>query len=270
MPELPEVETTRRGIIDALEGQTVQRVIIRQHRLRWPIPNDLPQQLEQQCIRSIGRRSKYLLFHTDTGTLLLHLGMSGRLRLIEPSLPADKHDHVDLVFTNIALRFTDPRRFGSLLWTDTQPEKHVRLKDLGPEPLETTFNGDTLFDAAQHRKSPIKTVIMNANVVVGVGNIYASEALFRAGIAPTRSANRISRQRYQRLADAIKSTLHQAIRMGGTTLNDFYQTDGKPGYFQQQLNVYDRAQEPCTQCSQPIRKITQAQRSTFYCPHCQH
>lgn len=270
MPELPEVETTCKGIAPHITGQTVRKVIIRQPRLRWPIPARLKNILPGNTISTVSRRGKYLLFSTAAGTMMIHLGMSGSLRLLNASQPAEKHDHVDIVFANgQALRLRDPRRFGAVLWTAKSPFKHTLIASLGPEPLTHEFNTDTLFRCSRKRKRSIKEFIMDSKVVVGVGNIYASEALFLAAIRPTTAAGRISKARYQRLVDAIKQVLANAIRSGGTTLRDFSNGEGKPGYFQQKLNVYGRAGKPCRQCQATIKKIQQGQRSSFYCPQCQ-
>jgi formamidopyrimidine-DNA glycosylase len=269
MPELPEVETSRRGIAPWVEQQKVCEVIVRDRRLRWPIPMTIEQLLPGQEIRSVCRRAKYLLFDTAAGTVMLHLGMSGSVRIIDADEPAGKHDHVDIRFeSGKALRFRDPRRFGSLLWTD-KPSEHVLLRNLGPEPLSKDFDGNYLWEKSRGRKVSIKQFIMNAAVVVGVGNIYASEALFRSGIHPKRRAGRVSVVRMQLLAGAIKSVLEQAIEAGGTTLRDFHGGDGEPGYFRQQLDVYDRAGEPCRKCKAPLTSIVLGQRSTYYCKHCQ-
>jgi formamidopyrimidine-DNA glycosylase len=260
VPELPEVETTRRGIAPHISGQIVSKVIIRQSRLRWPVPARLKSLLPGQTISEVTRRGKYLLLHTDIGTVILHLGMSGSLRLLDTTTPAEKHDHVDIVFSNgMALRLRDPRRFGAVLWTSASPAKHPLLSTLGPEPLTNEFNVDYLFSRARKRRVSVKEFIMDSKVVVGVGNIYASESLYLAGIRPTIAAGRITKNRYQQLVTAIKQVLTLAIRSGGTTLRDF----------QQQLNVYDRAGEPCHRCGTAIRHIQQGQRSSYYCPHCQ-
>jgi formamidopyrimidine-DNA glycosylase len=269
MPELPEVETSRRGIAPWLEKQRVEEVIIRERRLRWPIPDHFEKTLIGQTIRSLKRRAKYLLFETGNGTAILHLGMSGSVRIIDPGEPAAKHDHVDIRFHNgKALRFRDPRRFGSLLWTD-EPSQHPLLRDLGPEPLEDGFDGDYLWRRAQGRRVSIKQFIMNAKIVVGVGNIYASECLYLAGIHPKRSAGRIAKKRMLKLAGTIKEVLQRSIDAGGTTLRDFYGGDGEPGYFQQQLDVYDRDGELCRQCGEEISAVVLGQRSTYYCKRCQ-
>ncbi len=269
MPELPEVETSRRGIAPWVEQQEVCDVIIRDRRLRWPVPTDIDKCLPGQQIRSVARRAKYLLFDTDAGTAIMHLGMSGSVRIIDDGEPAGKHDHVDICFgSGKALRFRDPRRFGSLLWAEN-PLEHALLKNLGPEPLSDDFSGEHLWRRSRGRKVAIKPFIMNASIVVGVGNIYASEALFRAGIHPRRAAGRIAAERLDRLAAAIKAVLQRAIEAGGTTLRDFHGGDGEPGYFKQQLDVYDREGLPCRACKTAIRSIVLGQRSTYYCLRCQ-
>lgn len=269
MPELPEVETSRRGIAPWVEQQEVRDVIVRDRRLRWPVPDDMELRLSGQRIRSVGRRAKYLLFDTAAGTAMLHLGMSGSVRIIEQDEPAGKHDHVDIRFhSGKALRFRDPRRFGSLLWAEN-PFEHALLRNLGPEPLSDEFDGDYLWRAARGRKVSIKPFIMNSNVVVGVGNIYASEALYSAGIHPKRQAGRVARARMDRLATSIRSVLQRAIDAGGTTLRDFHGGDGEPGYFKQQLDVYDRNGLPCRNCDTPITSLVLGQRSTYYCKICQ-
>jgi len=270
MPELPEVETSRRGITPHILKQTVSGVIIRQKQLRWPISAALKKDIIGQAISSVERRAKYLLLRTRAGTVILHLGMSGSLRIVEHDTAADKHDHIDFQFANgKTLRLHDPRRFGAVLWTRTDPYKHKLLKNLGPEPLSDEFNGEYLFQCSRKRKASIKSFIMNSQVVVGVGNIYACESLFVAGINPNRQACRISRQRYDGLVDAIKLILTRAIKQGGTTLRDFTRQDGKPGYFQQSLHVYGKTGLACPHCQRPIKRISQQQRSTFYCSHCQ-
>lgn len=269
MPELPEVETTRRGIAPHATGEVIEAVIIREPRLRWPVAADLPGKLTGQRIHSIGRRAKYLLFETTGGSALVHLGMSGSLRVVDSDTAIKKHDHFDFVLANgKALRFHDPRRFGSLLWAD-DVARHPLLKELGPEPLDGDFDGEHLYRRSRGRRVAVKAFVMNSQIVVGVGNIYASEALFRAGIHPRRAAGRIAAPRYERLADEIKTVLGDAIRMGGTTLRDFYGSDGSPGYFSQKLNVYDRKSEPCRQCAAPIRRVVIGQRATYYCGVCQ-
>lgn len=242
---------------------------MRESRLRWPVADDLPSIIGQQIITDVRRRAKYLLFDIADGCLLIHLGMSGSLRVVDHDTPLKKHDHIDIVLASgRILRFHDPRRFGSVLWSD-DPDNHRLLKDLGPEPLADEFTGDTLFRASRKRAVAVKNFIMNAHTVVGVGNIYASEALFRAGINPQREAGRVSRQRYARLAIEIKATLSEAIEVGGTTLRDFYGGDGQPGYFKQKLNVYERTDQPCRVCETPISRYVLGQRATYACKKCQ-
>lgn len=270
MPELPEVETSRRGIEPYILDQKVTDVIIRQRQLRWPIPATLKTQIKNQTITQVKRRGKYILLTCEAGTAILHLGMSGSLRILDSSVTAEKHDHLDICFNNKkVLRLRDPRRFGCVLWTKKDPLSHKLLCKLGPEPLSNEFNAEYLFQLSRQRKVAIKTFLMNSHIVVGVGNIYANESLFSAGINPKRSANKLSFARYQQLVPIIKDILTRAIQQGGTTLKDFTQQDGKPGYFQQTLAVYGRTGEPCTKCGKPIKQITQAQRSSFYCTHCQ-
>ncbi len=270
MPELPEVETTCRGIEPHITGQRVNTVIVRQAKLRWPISPRLKQALPGQQVLSVTRRGKYLLLNATKGTVIIHLGMSGSLKLIDSKQAPKKHDHFDIVFTNNqTLRLHDPRRFGAVLWTTRPPLNHPLLRSLGPEPLEDDFNTDYLFQCSRNRRVAIKTFIMNSKIVVGVGNIYASEALFRSGIRPTISAGKISKPRYQRLVNAIKDVLRDAIAEGGTTLRDFTNGEGKPGYFKQKLLVYGRAGEPCTVCNKIIKHSQQNQRATYYCSHCQ-
>lgn len=270
MPELPEVETTCRGIAPHIQGQTVTAVQVRQAQLRWPIPVALAETLTGQRIQIVSRRAKYLLLTADSGTLLIHLGMSGSLRIVNNSLPAGKHDHVDMVFTNGAvLRFNDPRRFGSILWTAEPIIEHPLLKNLGPEPLLADFCGEMLYDLSRNRKAPVKSFIMDSHVVVGVGNIYANEALFMAGLLPSRQAGKIALARYQKLADCIREVLQGAIQQGGTTLRDFVNEAGKPGYFQQQLKVYGRTGLPCLNCGQALQEVRLANRSTVFCRACQ-
>jgi formamidopyrimidine-DNA glycosylase len=271
MPELPEVETTRCGIEPHLIGHTITTAIVRNRNLRWPIPRDLARQVRQQVIEGIERRGKYLLVRLSTGSLILHLGMSGSLRILDCSTPPDKHDHVDLVLENgQCLRLRDPRRFGALLFTRREPLHHKLLRGLGPEPLGQAFDGRYLFNTARGRKIAVKSFLMDSKVVVGIGNIYANEALFLAGIHPKRAAGRISLERYQQLAAAIRQVLRAAIRAGGTTLRDFTAENGRPGYFSQKLKVYGRTGEPCPVCGTLIRHLILGQRSTYYCPHCQH
>jgi formamidopyrimidine-DNA glycosylase len=270
MPELPEVETTRRGIAPHVSGKAVQELVVRDRRLRWPIPEDLPAQLRGQTLREVRRRGKYLLLQFDHGTALWHLGMSGSLRIVQSTDPVGKHDHVDMVFPDgLALRFNDPRRFGALLWTDESVEQHKLLQHLGPEPLTDDFSGDYLFGKSRKRTQPVKTWLMDSRMVVGVGNIYANEALFRAGIHPLRKTARLSARECQRLAEEIKSVLAYAIERGGTTLRDFVGGDGKPGYFAQELSVYGRGALPCKSCSKPLTERRLGQRTTVYCTVCQ-
>ncbi len=269
MPELPEVETTRCGIAPHCEGKTVARLIVRDPRLRWPVPDDLPRQLAGQTLREADRRAKYLLLRFDRGTVIVHLGMSGNLRVMADDSPARKHDHIELEFTDgTRLRFNDPRRFGCWLWAE-DPFSHTLLASLGPEPLGPEFTGPYLYRKSRGRKTPVKSFLMDNRVVVGVGNIYANEALFRTGIHPNRAAGRVSAARYQQLVEAVCETLSAAILMGGTTLRDFVSSDGKPGYFAQSLLVYGRAGLPCFNCRQPLREIRINQRTTVYCIRCQ-
>jgi formamidopyrimidine-DNA glycosylase len=270
MPELPEVETTRRGIAPSVSGRLIERIIVREPRLRWRVPRDLPDLAAGQRVRDLRRRAKYLLFDLERGTMILHLGMSGSLRLLPSSTAALPHDHVDIVLdSGVCVRFNDPRRFGSLLWTSDDPLSHPLLEALAPEPLSTAFNGEYLARAAQGRCVAIKQLLMNSQLVVGVGNIYASEALFRASIRPRRAAGRLTRAEFDALAKAVKAVLRDAIRSGGTTLRDYINPEGMPGYFRQKLYVYERAGEPCRICRTPIRQLVQGQRSTYFCPRCQ-
>jgi formamidopyrimidine-DNA glycosylase len=270
MPELPEVETTRLGITPHITGKRVHQVVIRKASLRWPIPNDLPQQLTGRKLLTVKRRGKYLLLAFHNGTLIIHLGMSGSLRIVNQKSPAQKHDHFDLQLSgNKLLRFRDPRRFGAILWTTDPPSQHPLIKSLGPEPLEDAFTGSYLYEQGKSRNIAIKQLIMESKTVVGVGNIYANESLFKSAIHPTRPSNRIAESRYQKLAQAIKQTLTEAIAQGGTTLRDFQREDGRPGYFAQKLQVYGKTGEPCPVCGKPIRQKTIAQRSTFFCAQCQ-
>ncbi|GAB6388594.1 bifunctional DNA-formamidopyrimidine glycosylase/DNA-(apurinic or apyrimidinic site) lyase [Stutzerimonas marianensis] len=269
MPELPEVETTRRGIAPHLVGQRVSRVVVRDRRLRWPIPDDLDVRLSGQRIEAVERRAKYLLIQAEVGTLIAHLGMSGSLRLVPAELPPAKHEHVDIVLeSGMALRYTDPRRFGALLWSEA-PLSHVLLASLGPEPLDEAFDGERLYQLSRGRSMAVKPFIMDNAVVVGVGNIYASEALFAAGIDPRRAAGAISRARYLKLAEEIKRILAYAIERGGTTLRDFVGGDGKPGYFQHELFVYGRGGEFCKSCGSTLREVRLGQRASVYCGRCQ-
>lgn len=270
MPELPEVETIRRGITPHADGQTITKVVVRDHRLRFGVPRDLPQRLTGQRIRQIERRAKYLLLHVDSGALMLHLGMSGRLHVVTAADPPGKHAHLDIALGNgDILRLTDPRRFGMALWLPEPVAQHQLLAALGPEPMAAGFTPQTLHIAAKGRKAPIKNMIMDNHVVVGVGNIYASESLFRAGIHPKRAAGRVSAVRLTALHDAIRVVLAKAIEAGGTTLRDFSGADGNPGYFQQDVAVYGRDGQPCITCSTPIKRVVIGQRASYYCPRCQ-
>lgn len=271
MPELPEVEITRRGILSHLEGQSIHHLIVRDYRLRWPIPKNLAATVKGQLISSVNRRAKYLLIQCETGAMILHLGMSGSLRILDEKEPAEKHDHFDIVLSSgKCLRYRDPRRFGALLWTNQDPLQHARLINLGVEPLLNTFDGQYLWQRARARKLAVKNFIMDGNIVVGVGNIYASEALFQSGIRPQTQTSKVSAARFDVLAATIKTVLADAIKSGGTTLRDFTQSDGNPGYFKQQLAVYGRANMPCTKCDAPIKLVKLGQRASYYCPQCQH
>lgn len=270
MPELPEVETTRRGILPHVCDTAVASVIVRQPRLRWPVSRELSSVLSGAHFTTVNRRGKYLLLQSKKGSLLVHLGMSGSLRIVPAGTAAGKHDHVDINFDDgKTLRFTDPRRFGCMLWLPGDPPGHALLDSLGPEPLEEDFDADYLFARSRGRRVPVKTFIMDSHIVVGVGNIYANEALFAAGISPRRAAGRVSLERYRKLVVAIKQVLQQAISAGGTTLRDFTNSEGKPGYFKQSLAVYGRAGEPCRRCQNPLREIRLGGRSTVYCSQCQ-
>ena len=269
MPELPEVETTLRGIEPHLLNQRVSRVVVRDTRLRWPVPEQVKKAEGQQFIK-LHRRGKYLLLKLEQGGLIIHLGMSGSLRILNYPSGPEKHDHVDIELDNgVCLRFNDPRRFGAFLWVDGDMESHELLRDLGPEPLSAEFTPHYLYDRSRNRRVAIKNFIMNGHIVVGVGNIYASEALFMAGIHPQRAAGRVSKQRYEGLVAAICDVLNRAIKQGGTTLKDFSNSDGAPGYFAQELLVYDRAGSDCFQCGTSIRQKVIGQRSSYYCPACQ-
>ncbi|MBV8974306.1 MAG: bifunctional DNA-formamidopyrimidine glycosylase/DNA-(apurinic or apyrimidinic site) lyase [Sinobacteraceae bacterium] len=270
MPELPEVETTRRGLAPHVRRRRVARLSVYERRLRWPVPCDLPRKVAGQRIVRLGRRAKYLLLGLESGTLLLHLGMSGNLRAVPAATPRLAHDHFDLVLdSGIALRFNDPRRFGSLLYTSGEPQRHPLLAHLAPEPFSKAFDADYLYRITRGRKVAIKHLLMNSRLVVGVGNIYASEALFRARLRPQRRAATLSRAECARLVRAVRTVLRLAIRAGGTTLRDYLGADGLPGYFRQRLYVYERAQRPCRRCGTSVRGLTQGQRSTYYCPQCQ-
>ena len=269
MPELPEVETSRRGIEPWLVDTTITKVVVRDRRLRWPVEKGVERRLRGEPVYSVDRRAKYLLINTGNGTAILHLGMTGSVFIVDRDTPAGIHDHFDFELdSGKSLRFRDPRRFGSFHWSD-EPLAHPLLADLGPEPLGDDFDGEYLWRMSRGRKVSVKQFIMNAKVVVGVGNIYASESLFLAGINPKRAAGRIARHRYDALAEAIRDILSRAIKAGGTTLRDFYGGDGEPGYFKQQLEVYDREGEHCRRCNTVIKAFVQGQRSTYYCRTCQ-
>ena len=268
MPELPEVETTLRGVTPAVLGQRVAELTVRDPRLRWPV--EVPDVVEGQHIVRLSRRAKYLLLHLETGTLILHLGMSGRLRVVSGNAPPERHDHVDIVLgSGMALRFTDPRRFGSLHWQPGAWETHWLLRGLGVEPLSEGFGGAYLFAASRKRRVAVKNFLMDARVVVGVGNIYANEALFKAGVRPRTAAGRVTGSRYDAMADAVRETLSAAIDLGGTTLRDYVGSDGAPGYFRNELFVYGREGKPCRVCGAVLTGIRLGQRGTVYCPRCQ-
>lgn len=270
MPELPEVETARRGIEPALLGRRVTAVRVRERRLRLPVPRQLERDLPGQSIEAVERRAKYLLLRSAAGTVILHLGMSGSLRLVPERLPPEKHEHVDIVLEDgIALRFRDPRRFGLLIWTRSDPGRHVLLKNIGPEPFGPDFSGEWLHLRSRGRRTAIKPFLMDAATVAGVGNIYASEALWIAGVHPLRAAGRIALPRHERIADAVRQVLAEAITAGGTTLRDFHNELGEPGWFEQQLRVYGRDGLSCAGCGSIVRCIRQAQRATYYCIGCQ-
>lgn len=270
MPELPEVETTCRGISPHIEGKRVKGVIIRNPSLRWPIPDDLEQQVRNKTLKQIHRRGKYLLLEFSNGHILWHLGMSGSLRIIKANEPPMVHDHVDLLFgKDLALRYTDPRRFGAVLWSSDPIQEHKLLAHLGPEPLTDAFNSQYLFSQSRKRSQSVKTWIMDSKVVVGVGNIYANEALFNAGIHPLKAAGKLTQKQCDTFCKEIKAVLANAIEQGGTTLKDFVGGDGKPGYFAQALNVYGRGGEGCKKCKKPLTEKRLGQRTTVYCTHCQ-
>ncbi len=270
MPELPEVEVVRQGLAPFVINQTITQVIVRYPLLRWPIPEQLPHILKDLTILDIQRRGKYLLFSTVKGILMIHLGMSGSLRLLKKHVAPKKHDHVDILFSNkMILRYTNPRRFGSILWTDQPIDQHPLLKNLGPEPLFAAFTGDYLFSRSLNRKIVVKSFLMDSKIVVGIGNIYANEALFQAGIAPMVAAGKISKPRYHDLAIACKDVLTRAIKAGGSTLNDFLNADGNPGHFVTQLWVYGREGKSCLKCQTLLEKIIINQRTTVYCKKCQ-
>jgi len=269
MPELPEVEVSRMGISPHVIGHRVAEIIVRNPKLRWPVPEEI-RQIEGQVIRKVSRRAKYLLLETDIGYAIVHLGMSGSLRVLPASVPPEKHDHVDLVLSSgEVLRYNDPRRFGAWLWQQPLDEEHTVLSKLGPEPLSDTFTADYLFEKAQGKRTAIKQFIMDNQVVVGVGNIYANESLFSAGIHPKRAAGEVSRHRMVALVAEVKAVLAFAIEQGGTTLKDFKNADGKPGYFAQELQVYGKGGEPCPRCDKTLSEMKIGQRATVYCADCQ-
>ena len=270
MPELPEVETTRRGIEPHAVGRKIVALTIHEPRLRWPVQSDLPSLVAGQRVLHAKRRAKYLLLELESGTLMLHLGMSGSFRVLPADTPRLTHDHFDLLLdSGSTLRFNDPRRFGSLHYIIGDPNEHPLLADLAPEPLDDAFNAEYLWQTTRGRRVTIKQLLMNSKLVVGVGNIYASEALFRAKVRPRRQARSLSRAEVARLTKAVRTVLAMAIRVGGTTLRDYVGADGVPGYFKQKLFVYERAQQPCRKCGTPVRQLTQGQRSTYFCPTCQ-
>ena len=269
MPELPEVETTCCGIAPHISGKVLREVVVRDGRLRWPIPNDLHTLVVGQTLEKVTRRGKYVLLHFQKGGLIGHLGMTGSMRIVNAEEPPAYHDHFDLCFDDCLLRYRDPRRFGSLLWQAYPLEDHVLLAGLGPEPLTDDFDVDVLHAACKGKKQPIKTLIMDSKKVVGVGNIYANEALFMAGINPNRQAGRVSKKRLEVLVGAIKQVLADAIEQGGTTLRNFVDSEGNPGYFKQQLQVYGRTGKPCRHCGEALKEVRLGQRSTVYCRYCQ-
>lgn len=269
MPELPEVETVRRGLAPHLIGRRFSGVVVRNHRLRWPVPADLDQHVVGRVTERLGRRGKYLILGLDSGNLIIHLGMSGSLRLVPSGTPPTKHDHLDLLLDDgMCLRYRDPRRFGAVLWS-ANPEAEPLLAHLGVEPLEADFNGDWLYAVSRGHRTAIKSWLMDAHRLVGVGNIYANEALFHAGIHPLAEAGKLSRPRCRRLVEAVRTTLERAIEAGGSTLRDFVDSHGEPGYFQQTYYVYGRAGEPCRTCGTPVRLARLGNRATYYCPKCQ-
>lgn len=275
MPELPEVETTRLGLLPHVEGKRVSQVIVRERRLRWPVPANFANCIRGSTIQTISRRGKYLLWKCESGTksgfLLSHMGMSGSLRVVAVGEQVARHDHIDIELENgPVVRYTDPRRFGAMLWIAGREASHPLLDSLGPEPFSVEFTSAHLHAASRGRSVSIKEFVMNSRIVVGVGNIYASESLFRAGIHPRRAAGKISSARYERLVDAIQKTLGDALRAGGSSLRDYVKTDGETGNFQIDAFVYGRTGLPCRVCATPIQSLFQGQRSTFFCAKCQH
>lgn len=269
MPELPEVETSRRGIEPYLLNKTIKHIEIRQHKLRWPVPANLSSLATGKKVREVCRRAKYIYLKLDNGSIIIHLGMSGSLRICRSNTPPEKHDHIDICVADKILRLRDPRKFGCVLWTAGDINEHKLIRSLGPEPLSDAFTAQYLHDKAARRSCSIKSFIMNSHIVVGVGNIYISESLFKAGINPKRKAGSVSLARLEKLVQAIKTTLRESIEQGGTTLKDFTSEDGQPGYFAQKLLVYGKTSKPCSVCTKPIKQITQQARSTFYCTNCQ-
>ncbi|WP_018149826.1 bifunctional DNA-formamidopyrimidine glycosylase/DNA-(apurinic or apyrimidinic site) lyase [Leeia oryzae] len=275
MPELPEVETTKRGILPHIQGRQVTRVIVRQARLRWPVPELLADYMVGRVLKAVERRAKYLLFDLGAGWLMCHLGMSGSLRVLSEPMPEKKHDHIDIEFDGgadaggVTLRYHDPRRFGCMLWIPDDWREHALLKGLGPEPLSDSFTAQALQSALKGRKQPVKQVIMDQQVVVGVGNIYASESLFHAGIHPLTPAGQLDFSACERLVSCIKATLESALQSGGSTLRDYLNSNGETGYFQLQLYVYDQAGKPCRVCGTPVSTLKIGQRSSFFCENCQ-
>jgi formamidopyrimidine-DNA glycosylase len=270
MPELPEVETTRRGVAPHVERQKVTAVRLYDRRLRWPVPRDLPRRLIGRTVDRVDRRSKYLLFRVGRDTLIVHMGMTGSLRVFSAPPPREAHDHIDLEFGNgVVLRYRDPRRFGAMLWSPGSAAPHPLLAALGVEPFAQEFTGDYLHRSTRNRRAAVKLALMDSHLVVGIGNIYANESLFRAGIRPSRAACRVSRSEYARLVDAVRETLNDAIAKGGSTLRDYVDSRGEPGYFQLDYYVYGREREPCRVCGAPIRSLRLGGRATSYCPRCQ-
>lgn len=270
MPELPEVETIKRGISPHIVGRRIENVVVRDRRLRWPVPKNLAQLLSGKTIRAVDRRGKYLLIDVGDGRLIMHMGMTGRLTVVDAGTPVKKHDHLDLELDDsLVVRFNDPRRFGAALWWPAKQASHELIKDMGPEPFAPEFNADYLFELSRGRSGAVKNFIMDGHVVVGVGNIYASEALFRAGIRPARPAGKVTRKEYVALVKAVIDVLNDAIKAGGTSFRDFRNADGEPGYFVQDLFVYDRKGEPCRRCKSPVAHRVIGQRSTYWCARCQ-
>ncbi|WP_370980463.1 bifunctional DNA-formamidopyrimidine glycosylase/DNA-(apurinic or apyrimidinic site) lyase [Agaribacterium sp. ZY112] len=269
MPELPEVETTKAGVAPYCEGKKLSKLIVRNPNLRWPVPDDLTLKIEGKKLLDLSRRGKYLLFRFNNGTALLHLGMSGNLRVMPTGAESGKHDHVDLCFGKQCLRLNDPRRFGCLLWTEEDVTQHPLIQHLGPEPLTDAFDAAYLYHKSRKRSQALKSFLMDSKTVVGVGNIYANEALFKAGLHPLKPAGKLSKAKAELLVEQIKLTLAEAIKQGGTTLKDFVGGDGKPGYFAQKLKVYGRGGEPCVVCSKPLTEKQISARATVYCTHCQ-